>query len=415
MSVLADRLRGVLGSGPPQGGRHANAEGGPHSYAADVLGGQWCEAAGQRFLVVDRSYPPGHRHGRMAMADALPSSDGAWPRLDLLANAACGRKAIFIDLETTGLAGGAGTYAFLVGCAWFDGGVFRIRQFFLSSFSAERILLDAVAEMAGGADTVITYNGKTFDLPLMETRFIVHRRETPFAGMPHVDMLHPARRLWRKDDESCRLSALEQTLCGHVREGDVPGFEIPARYFHYVRSGDARALDAVFEHNRLDLLSLACVTARAAFLLDEGPEGARGAREALGLGRLYERGGLTSEAHACFVRAAGLDEDDIATRAEALRAHAVLSRRLRRFDDAAAAWRRILELGTCPPGIVREATEALAVHHEHRVRDLSTARTFTLRSLTCQATAARTEALKHRLARLDRKLGGGDPPTVSLF
>ena len=196
------------------------------------------------------------------------------------------RHLLFIDLETTGIAGGAGTYAFLVGCAWFDGGRFRIRQFFLSSFTAERALLEAVGDVADTAGTVVSYNGKSFDLPLIETRFALHRLETPFAGMPHIDMLHPARRMWRGVDAACRLSTLEESLCGYVREGDVAGFEIPARYFHYVHAGDARPLAAVFEHNRLDLLSLALVTARAAQLLDEGAPGARTAREALGMGRL---------------------------------------------------------------------------------------------------------------------------------
>jgi hypothetical protein len=351
----------------------------------------------------------------MAIADVMPSSGGLWPRLDLLANAACGGRALFVDLETTGLAGGAGTYAFLVGCGWFDSGCFRIRQFVLTSFAAERALLEAVAAVAAASGTVVTYNGKSFDLPLLETRFVLHRRETPFAGMPHVDMLHPARRLWRSDDESCRLTALERTLCGHVREGDVPGFEIPARYFRYVRSGDARPLEAVLEHNRLDLISLACVTARAAVLLDEGAAAARGSREALGLGRLYERGGLLHESRACFMRACTLDADDADTRAEALKAYALASRRLRCYEDAAAAWRRILDLSACADSLVREATEALAVHHEHRATDLPAARALTLRSLSCQATVARQQALQHRLARLERKLEGGEAPPISLF
>ena len=233
--------------------------------------------------------------------------------------------------------------------------------------------------------------------------------------MPHVDMLHPARRLWRSGDDGCRLTALEQALCGYVREGDVPGFEIPARYFHYVRSGDARPLAAVLEHNRLDLISLACVMARAAFLLDEGPAGTRGAREALGLGRLYERGGLLHEARACFMRAWELDQGEAGTAAEALRAYATVSRRLRCHADAAAAWRRILELPSCAEAVLREAAEALAVHHEHRVRDLAAARTLTLRSLTCQGTIARRLSLQHRLARLERKIDGGGASPVSLF
>src|SRR5688572_4759746 len=346
MTSLSDRLRGVI---RPAFGRGASSDA-PDNVGsedptlgdtiADVLDGQWHERDGQRFLVVDRTYVPGYRHGSMVLADGLPPSDGVWPRLSLLANSACGSQLLFVDLETTGIAGGAGTYAFLVGCAWFAGGTFRIRQFFLSDFAAERALLESVADVAGTAGTVVTYNGKSFDLPLMETRFALHRLATPFAGLPHIDMLHPARRMWRMADTSgrhaaadlgpvrkdvpytCRLSTLEQQLCGYVREGDVPGFQIPARYFHYVHAGDARPLAAVFEHNRVDLLSLALVTARAAQLLDEGASAARSGREALGMGRLYENGGMMGDAKACYARAAEIAPVDDEIRADALRSYA---------------------------------------------------------------------------------------------
>ena len=432
MSSLADRLRGVIRP-PVQGGSkdpplHRPDHGGHQHDAAEVLGGEWRESRGQRFLVVDRKYAPGYRHGRVALADCLPPDTGIWPRLHLLGctaaldgssrgpvGSAPQQRLLFLDLETTGLAGGAGTYAFLVGCGWFDGATFRLRQFFLSNFGAERALLESVAELAAGTACVVTYNGKSFDLPLMETRFVLQRMPTPFADMPHVDMLHPARRLWREDDVECRLTNLERTLNGHEREGDVPGFEIPSRYFHYVRSGDARSLEGVLEHNRLDIISLAMFTARASQLLDDGPAEALTAREALGMGRLYERAGMTNEALAAFARAA--QADDIG-RAEALRAHATLCRRLRRYEAAASSWRRILELRACSAAIAREATEALAVHHEHRERDLNAAKTFALRSLQLQATAARQQAVQYRLARLDRKMGSRpaiDRPSPSLF
>jgi hypothetical protein len=197
----------------------------------------------------------------------------------------------------------------------------------------------------------------------------------------------------------------------------VPGFEIPSRYFHYVRSGDARSLEGVLEHNRLDIISLAMFTARASQLLDDGPAEALTAREALGMGRLYERAGMTAEALEAFARAVQAFTDDI-SRAEALRAHATLCRRLRRYETAASSWRRILELRTCPVAIAREATEALAVHHEHRERDLTAAKTFALRSLQLQATVARHQAVQYRLARLDRKMGSEpaiDRPSQSLF
>lgn len=466
MSGLADRLRGVIGPGArdrrssganepwedsPQDSESENRGGRPqpaHCDPADLLGGEWRESRGHRFVTVDRRYSPGHRHGRVTVADGVPPSVGAWPQLALLAGASCGDRLLFLDLETTGLAGGAGTHAFLVGCAWFAGGTFRVRQFFLSNLAAERAMLEAVSELTAATDVVVTYNGKSFDLPLIETRFLFHRLTTPFGGMPHIDMLHPARRLWRPDEApgaadsgGCRLSVLEQTQCGYVREGDVAGFEIPSRYFHFVRTGDARPLGRVFEHNRLDLLSLALITARAAQLLDEGSMGARTAREALGLGRLFERGGMTSEAKECYARAAdlaigglkascyqdgvghpdGVDGNlqvsaraparlqaaaaaDSLTRAEALRAFAVLLRRERRHDEAAIAWRTLLDIHHCPRHFAREATLALAVYHEHRLRDPLSAKGFALRSLECDGSAARTRALRHRLTRLGRKL-----------
>jgi uncharacterized protein YprB with RNaseH-like and TPR domain len=446
VSTLAERLRNVVGPiGPTGAGARdrgagsatpacvdAEAADGERSEdPAETLGGQWRESRGQRFVVIERKYSPGHRHGRMAVADSLPPEDGMWPFLPLLAGTTCRGRLLFVDLETTGLAGGAGSYAFLVGCAWFDATVFRVRQFFLSSFAGERGLLEAVAETAELAGTLVTFNGKSFDMPLMETRFTLHRMETPFAGMPHVDMVHPARRLWRGDDErqgpsaasvpaaaqygDCRLSTLEDVLCGHRREGDVPGFEIPSRYFHYVRSGNARALEPVLEHNRLDLLALALVTAHASQLLEGGPGAARTPREALGMGRLYERAGLASEARAAFDRAAQMPRADSVTRAAALRAYAVLSRRHRLYEDAAAAWRRLLDLRGCPAAVSREATEALAVHHEHRLRDPFAARTFALQSMSLPQTPARREAVQHRLARLNRKLGERPLDMIPLF
>jgi uncharacterized protein YprB with RNaseH-like and TPR domain len=458
---LADRLRSVIRSEPAKAGPYDDASGDREDrrgrlqpdhldHVADTLGGEWREARGQQYLVIDRKFPAGHVLGRVAVSDCLPAADGLWPQLGLLM---CGTKGsgelrdrlIFVDLETTGLGGGAGTYAFLVGCGWFEGAAFRVRQFLLTSFAAERGLLEDVADTLGAAGSLATYNGKTFDLPLIDTRFLFHRMAASFSGLPHLDMLHPARRLWsplrrrggpysrtpqpalpgraagRPDpgepsvaagdrEATCRQTVVEQMVLGHVREGDVSGFEIPSRYFQYVRTGDPRPLEGVLEHNRLDLLALAMLTANAANLLQEGAAGARTAREALGLGRLYERGDLIAEARACYSRAADESsfEADALTRAEALRAHGVLCRRARQFDEAATAWRRILALRTCPAHIAQEATEALAVHHEHRLRDLRAARQFAIQTLQFNSSATRVEAVHHRVARLDRKLGG--PP-----
>jgi hypothetical protein len=429
---LADRLRSVIRvPEPAEAGPHDSAgKAGPHDSVercdavdgcggrlqaahdpAEILDGNWREQGGQRFLVIDRRYAPGHRHGRSAVVDSAPDGDTGWPALSILEPSLTSGRLLFLDLETTGLAGGAGTYAFLVGCGWFERGGFRVRQYLLTGFGAERALLQDVAGLASEAGGVATYNGKTFDLPLMETRFLFHRMRPTLAGMPHVDMLHPARRLWK--DGEVRLTTLERTLLGHVREGDVPGFEIPARYFNFVRTGDARPLAGVLEHNRLDILSLALVTARLADLLAQGAASARTGREALGLGRIFDRAGMTDAASQCYDAAAMLGED-VETVGEALRATAVILRRARRYDSAADAWRRILALHPCPPLLGREAAEALAVHHEHRARELETARRFALESLSLTTNHSRIDAARHRLARINRKLGVSVPTPAAV-
>jgi uncharacterized protein YprB with RNaseH-like and TPR domain len=347
VSTLADRLRDLVRptvvSGTPVEAQH--------DHAADVLGGVWEGHASRRVLVVDRRYGPGHRHGRVSVADCLPGDSG-WATLDLLGGrAAPASGVLFLDLETTGLAGGAGTYAFLVGCGWFDDTSFRLRQFFLPSAAAEAALLTSLSSLieTSGCVCLVTYNGKTFDVPVIDTRCVLQRLEPPFVGLVHVDMLHHARRLWAESPDpgdgaaqGCRLTTLERALCGHEREGDVPGFEIPGRYFHFVRTGDAAPLVPVLEHNRLDILALAALTARAAQVLGGAPDSAT-PREALGVARLLERAGRTDEALDWYSRAG----QGRGVRADALRARALLLRRLRRYADAADAWRDVLGV-RCP-------------------------------------------------------------------
>ena len=427
--TLTERLREVVRPSSGGGRSREDVQPGPVPWtdAAALLGGVWQEVGGSRFLVVDRRYAPDHRHGHTTLATAAPARGAAWPALATLAGTSVvpGTRALFLDLETTGLAGGAGTYAFLVGCGWFDAGGFHVRQWVLTSFAAERALLGGVARRIAESDGLITYNGRTFDMPLLENRYLLHRMATPFEAVPHLDLLHPARRLWRDDPAapgdgggpgSCRLSVLEQARFGYVRRGDVPGAEIPSRYFAYVRTGDAAPLQAVLEHNRLDLLSLALLTSHAGRLVEAGPDGAATAREALGLGKLLERAGRAVEARASFARAAGLYgralRGNAATRADALRAYARACRRAKQYAEAARAWQGVLELDAAAH-VVREATEALAVHHEHRLRDPRSARRLALEMLQMTATATGRDAARRRLDRLDRKLGARAPQPPS--
>jgi hypothetical protein len=321
---------------------------------------------------------------------------------------------VFFDLETTGLSGGAGTHAFLVGCASFDvDGGFVTRQYLMTRYADEQPLLAAVADELSHAGALVSFNGKSFDAPVIETRYVFHRADWAAGGLPHLDVLHPARRFW--GTSICSLVALEQQVLGARRLSDVPGFEIPARYFQFIRSGDVRPLAAVLEHNRRDLLSLAGLTARLLHLVRLGASGARDPREAFALGGVYARAGLEGRAREAYERAAGVAIDGVsvlnasslvAIKLDALRALAIMARRARQYEDAAGLWRQLLDLPECPPPIAREATEALAVHHEHRVRDLAAAKTFAVRlsNLEHRLRPAWTDAVRHRLARIERKL-----------
>jgi hypothetical protein len=394
---------------------------------ADSLGGRRLSTRFGECLVIDRRYEAERWHGDVQIGecviddmDALrlldPSLKTCRAALSGLPQEPCPRT-VFIDLETTGLSGGAGTLAFLVGCGYFDLGAFQVRQFLLTSHAGERALLAAVADFFDATALIVTYNGKTFDVPVMETRWTFHRMDMPLDGVPHFDMLHPARRLWKQraeakpaagDEGGCRLSTLERVLFDVQRVGDVGGFEIPGRFFGFVRSGDPRPLEPVLEHNRIDLVSLAAVTARAARLAREGHEICRDYAEALALGKIFEKADLPGRAEACYRYACGSPESIV--RADALYRLGIRLRRDRRFADAASAWRELIEF-TEPRAMRRGllgdlrqvAVEALAIHQEHRARDLAGARELALTSLD-ESGGPRAESVRHRLARLDRKL-----------
>lgn len=318
------------------------------------------------------------------------------------------KRPVFFDLETTGLAGGAGTVAFLVGCGYFERGAFLVKQFFLPAFAQERALLHAVGEFFEGVPFIVSYNGRSFDVPVMETRWLFHRMQHALEHVSHLDMLPPARRLWKAapdgSERSCRLVALEDTLFGVSRVGDVPGFEIPQRYFAFVRSGDAAPLRPVLLHNRLDLLSLAAVTARAQVLAREGPVAATDAHECLALGVLYQRAGDAARAEEAYRAAARHPVGDRTGREDALRRLGVLLRRARRFDEAARVWHELVSRGRRGSPAAREAITALAVHHEHRQRDLYQARALAFKALESERDPRRREDLRHRLGRIERKL-----------
>ena len=435
MSALADRIRGIVAPPGTARGVAETARAPLHepvvacatSDIETILGGTWRHAHGGRCLVVDRRWDPSAFHGRERIGSLAERLDRAAGEAPLFTGGAPARPPfVFFDLETTGLSGGAGTLAFLVGGAWFEGdGSFVTRQFLLARHADERMLLDTVASELARAGALVSFNGKSFDAPLLEGRYLFHRLPWRGRETPHVDVLHPARRFWRPraarpvqgrvrgaesaaPQEGCSLQALERQIVGARRVGDVPGVEIPGRYFQFVRSGDARPLEAVLEHNRLDLLTLAALTARLLHMTRTGPDAIGDPREALALGGVYARGGLDDRARASYRRAIDRCRSPRGAydpvRIEALRALALACRRARHHEAGAACWRELVEMRGCPAPIALEATEALAIHHEHRVRDLDAAKAFALRNLEAGTDPGWNDAARYRLARIERKL-----------
>lgn len=417
--------------------RSAEREGGsPRNQPADLvntaitLGGAVVERSDGAAIVVDREYRADMLHGRTPIGEIVATITDGLDAMKLMAKAwpaaeGIDGRLLFLDLETTGLFGGAGTQAFLVGCASIEGTSIRVRQFLLPGFEHERAVLAEFQSWAKAQGTLCTYNGRSFDVPLIETRFMFNRVPCPLDGVPHLDMLHAARRLWRQrplttgtpdpDDSSCSLGVLEKHIAGLHRVGDVPGYEIPSRFFKFVRSGDARPLEAVMEHNRLDLISLAAVLARAITLISSGPAVATTAQEAYGLARVYERAGAHENAEASllrtieFAKRVGAEPE---VHGEALRRLAWLRRRNRRPNEAAEAWNELAVLPRCAAALRREAKEALAIHHEHRLKDLQSARQHALDLLT--EGVANPARLQHRLDRIERKLARYTEATLPL-
>lgn len=236
----------------------------------DVLGGSEKETPLGETFIVEALYSSEFQHGYNRLQISAPLNIlAAWAG-DMTISENVKDDFAFLDIETTGLSGGTGTYAFLIGVGRFEGENFRLAQFFMRDPIEEPAQLAALEEFLIPCHTLVTFNGKSFDLPLLKTRYITHGWKPPFNDTAHVDLLHLARRLWRNRLPSRTLGNLEVQILGASRtEDDVPGWMIPQIYFDYLRSADARPLKKVFYHNAMDILSLVTLLDHTAGLLSD--------------------------------------------------------------------------------------------------------------------------------------------------
>jgi uncharacterized protein YprB with RNaseH-like and TPR domain len=314
-------------------------------------------------------------------------------------------KWLFLDTETTGLSGGTGTYAFLIGLAWWDAGGLQIEQLFLRDFSEEHSLLQELSARLAERPVLVTFNGKSFDWPLLENRFTMTRAIKIPRLAAHLDLLHPARALWRLRLGSVRLVELERHVLdaerlGWHRGADVASALIPQYYFDYLRGGVADPLAGVVKHNQMDLRGLAALYGKINTILDE-QEGAGGETDSLdlfGLSKFLHRRGDRDRAHSTCTRAldAGLPAE---FRPQATRDLAQMAKR--RGDALAAATLWLELVGDPQDGIV--ACEQLAIHYERQARDFARALEYANLGLAKLRKLARDPYAAARAERLQAK------------
>src|SRR5579863_1176445 len=271
---------------------------------------------------------------------------------------------LFLDTETTGLAGGTGTYAFLVGIAWWDAGGLEVEQFFMRDHSEEHSLLVALAERMAERRVLVTFNGKSFDWPLLETRYRMTRTIRPPTPRAHLDFLHPARNLWRLRLGSVRLPELERHVLGWNRGVDIDSMLIPTIYFDFLRGGSPDPLVPIFYHNQMDLRGLAGLAAHTLSLLADPETRGRDALELFGVSRICERRGETERARGLYERSIAW-ELPAETGRTARKSLAQIAKRDGDFAIACELWREML--GQSREGL--EAYEQIAIHYERRLRE----------------------------------------------
>jgi uncharacterized protein YprB with RNaseH-like and TPR domain len=368
-------------------------------FVEELLSGEIVETPLGRHFETEKLYPRHQRYGSYEISDLIELPP------DFLASLSAGAITsahpttwAFLDTETTGLAGGSGTCAFLVGVGSIDREGFRVRQFFMRDYCEESSVLHALAAYLARFDVLVTYNGKSFDQPLLETRYTMSRARHPFERMEHLDLLYGARRLFKLRLESCRLVNLEYQILGLERDADVPGELIPYYYFEYLRTRHAFRLIPVFHHNVLDIVSLACLTGLipGAFRDPETIQTKHGA-DLLGLARWLQVSGRLEEAHRLMRRAVDMGLPD-----------RLLFRTL--FDTGNlekklglehAALATFSDLALSPNPFRGRAHEELAKHFEHRERNYRMALECTRAARSVQD----SESLAARQRRLEAKYG----------
>lgn len=379
-----------------------------------IVPGQVVENDEGAFYLVRKDYPLDYAQGSLPLGAALDSAAEqiAFSAADDALLDFDPRRTLFIDTETTGLTGGAGTVAFLIGVGYFAEDHFRLDQCFMRDYDEEAAMLRFLSGLGRDYDTLVSYNGKSFDLPLLRTRFIQNRIPFPYEAAMHYDLVHAARRFWRRRLGDCSLGNIEREVLGVRRVDDVPSYLIPQLYFDYLNANDASPLEGVFYHHRTDILSLASLTGHVSQCLSR-PDGFDHAEDQLSVVRLHYRQKGYAQVVVHGKRFLDGAETNPLCR-ECLEMIGMAHKRLGQFEEVQAAFERLLD--AFPSDLT--ARVELAKLHEHRTRNLAEARRLCEEALQHYYTQLSLDRptdlsegvakeLQYRLDRIKKKMGRG--------
>ncbi len=359
----------------------------------------------------ENPYPLDVRYGKITISSGLDikgdilsylSNDAAFENLDL-------STALFIDLETTGLSGGAGVLPFLVGLGYYRDDRFYVAQFFLGEPAEEERMIHELGQFFTQMNfqSVVSFNGKCFDLPLLETRFILHREPFFLSELPHLDFLFSARSLWKHKHESCRLYNLAREVVEADRSEDIPSAEIPWRYFQYLQTGNFDLIEPILYHNQEDILSLLGVVVVGALIFSEGKEKELAdAMDFFGAGKVMEKVGEVERSVHFFKRALdGELSDEVSLLAKKKLSY--FFKRNQEWKKAVLLWKDIASSDEETMNQLFSFRE-LAMYLEHKMKKFEEARQITEEGLACSLglSSYYEEDFKHRMERLKRKIQG---------
>ncbi len=346
---------------------------------------------------LNHSYPEDLRHGLLPLK---PFTSHDWlaqwakapqtPDLEAL---------VFLDTETTGLSGGTGTMPFMIGAGRFIENQFVVEQFFVRNPAEEAAQLAALSEFVEGVEGIVTYNGKSFDMPIINTRYIMQRLSNPFTTAAHFDLLHFTRRIWKSRLGQCNLGNIETQVLGFQREqADIPGYLVPDFYREFLFTGDATHMPGIFYHNEVDVLSLSALFSwLAAILEDPSDERFTDPGDLISVGRVLEM--LEREQMADQVYSSErLQQLTDGERQKSLLLRARLQKRKGNLEEASLIWQEAATSGSL------EALIELAKYFEHQLKDNEAALDCTVQAISICSDNAQIFDLLHRKTRLETKI-----------